>query len=160
MRPPEGQPPGSKRQQLERLPGRYAVGRLDPGEPIPEWASPERAGPSPAPVTPDHRNSPYLFNVTRTDRELSIVIEESLVPPEPPGTKIERGFVALRIAGTLEFSQVGIIAMLTAALAAAEIPVFVISTFETDYVLVNSDDEHAAINALQRAGVAMQQADP
>ena len=87
------------------------------------------------------------MSVTRTDRELSIVIDESLVTAN---VKAERGFVALRIAGTLDMSLVGVLARLTGALAAANIPVFAISTFDTDYLLVRESNASAAAEALNR----------
>lgn len=122
---------------LEQVPGRFAVCRLSPDEPVPAWAL----------------NARGLVSITRSDRELSIVAEEALVPP---GTKAERGFVALRIAGTLDFNFVGVIARLTGALADAGVPVFVISSFETDYLLVKAEHQDRAIEALVRAaGIIM-----
>lgn len=108
---------------LEWLPGRYAVCRLEPHEPIPAWVASE--GPH------------VLLSITRTDRELSIVIDQDRVPP---GVKAQRNFAAMRIVGTLDFSLTGVIARLTTPLAAAGVPVFVVSTFETDVVMVRADD--------------------
>ena len=59
---------------------------------------------------------------------------------------------ALRVAGTLDFALTGILASLTAPLAAAEISVFALSSFDTDYILVRSDSLAAAIECLQKAG--------
>ena len=48
--------------------------------------------------------------------------------------------------------MVGVIASLTSTLASANISVFVISTFETDYLLVKEPDLHAAIESLTSDG--------
>ena len=142
---------GSNELALERLPGRYAVCRLDSHESIPAWASVAApfgtqaaaegsvAAGRPSSIVP-------LLSFTRTDRELSIVIDETRVPPD---VRAERGFIALRVKGTLEFSLVGVLAKLTGALAAANVPVFVTSTFETDVLLVRADQRGAAMAALQ-----------
>jgi len=90
-----------------------------------------------------------FISITRTDHELSIVCDETLVPE---GVRAERGFVALRVVGTLDFSLTGIIARLTVPLAGAGVPVFVVSTFESDYILVRVEHRAAAIAALCGVG--------
>ena len=76
-------------------------------------------------------------------------IDESILP-EDIQCKIERGFAAMRIIGTLDFAMVGVLAKLTSALAVANVPVFVISTFDTDYLLVRETDRALATNALEQ----------
>ncbi len=121
---------------LEWLPGRYAVCRLDADAAFPSWA---QAG-----------QGTSLLSITRTDRELSIVIDESCLPLQiAESVKIERGFLAIRVVGILDFSQIGILATLTGALAKASVPVFAISTFETDVLLVSAAHAAAAQKALQ-----------
>ena len=117
---------------LELLPARLAVCRLAAGDDVPPWAK-----------------SPVFSCVTRTAAELSIVCAEDAVPPE---VRQERGWRALAVAGSLDFGLVGIVASLAAPLAAAKVPIFVVSTFDTDYVLVKEDRLEAAIGALVGAG--------
>jgi uncharacterized protein len=117
--------------QLEWLPGRYAVCRLNPDQPIPAWAN--------------QSGDISLLSITRTDRELSIVIDQARVPQD---VKAQRDFVALRIVGVLDFSLIGILAKLTTALADAGVSVFVISTFETDVLLVAASSVNEAVRAL------------
>jgi len=114
---------------LEWIPGRFAICRLDVRDAVPAWAGP----------------SSNLLSITRTDRELSIIAAEEAVPDS---VNAERGWVALRIAGTLDFSLVGILSRLTNALAEANVPVFVISTFDTDVLLVRAGDADRAGEAL------------
>jgi len=116
---------------LEALPDTFAVCRLDASAEIPDWASGEVA------------------SITRTPDELSIVCRQENVPED---ITCESGWRCLRVAGPLEFSMVGVIASLTGTLAASNISVFVISTFDTDLVLVKQVDLDAAIESLASAG--------
>ncbi len=63
-------------------------------------------------------------------------------------TRSEGGWRALRVAGTLDFSLVGVLA----SLAAARVPIFALPTFDTDYVLVKAGRLGDARDALARAG--------
>jgi hypothetical protein len=87
--------------------------------------------------------------MTRTADELSIVCASASVPDD---VRAERGWRAFRIAGSIPFSTVGVIRSLTAPLADAGIGVFVISTFDTDYLLVGTDSFTRACIELGKAG--------
>lgn len=117
---------------LRRLPGRFAVCRLAAEAPVPEWA----AGGS-------------FFSVTRAPGELSVVCPEAQVPP---GVEAETGWACLGVEGPLELSLVGVLAGLTAPLAAAGVSLFALSTFRTDYLLVKEAALAAAVAALREAG--------
>jgi hypothetical protein len=121
-----------KRVHLRTVRGTFAVTKLSAGMPVPAWAS-----------------LGALSSVTRTGSELSIVCLEENVPLD---MKSERGFRCLAVAETLDFTLVGILASLLDPLAGAGIAVFVISTFDTDFVLVRACDFEASVQALQRAG--------
>jgi uncharacterized protein len=56
------------------------------------------------------------------------------------------------VAGSMDFSIVGVVASLVTPLAEAGISVFVVSTFDTDYLLVNEDDVERVSAALRAAG--------
>jgi hypothetical protein len=117
---------------LTVLPDRFAVCGLDADAAVPTWAI---TGP--------------FFSMTRTADELSVVCPEHLVPH---GVRCERGWRGLRVAGTMDFSQIGVVASLVAPLAEAGISVFVVSTFDTDYLLVKENDWERATGALRAAG--------
>lgn len=53
--------------------------------------------------------------------------------------KQEDGWCGFRVEGTLDFSLIGILAEISAILAGADIGIFVISTFDTDYVWVKKE---------------------
>ena len=63
-----------------------------------------------------------------------------------------RGYVAMRVEGTLAPELVGVLASLAKPLADAGIPILAIGTHDTDYVLVRAADLERAVGALQRAG--------
>jgi hypothetical protein len=110
----------------------YAVVRCDPDAPVPDWA-----------------NGGHFWSVTRSDSELSIVCREDDVPAD---ASAERGWCALELAGPLDFSLTGVVSALVVPLADAEVPIFVLSTFETDYLLVREHDLQRSVEALTRAG--------
>lgn len=95
-----------------------------------------------------------LWSVTRTPDELSVVIAESAVPPE---VRAEREWRALKVAGLLDFGLVGVLASLTAPLASAGVSVFVLSTFDTDYLLVRDPDLPRAVAVLRDAGFTIEE---
>ncbi len=96
---------------------------------------------------------PYVFTGS-TDEEKSLVCPTRSVP----GNTVERddGWRAFRIAGTLDFSLVGILAEITGILADGKVGVFAISTFNTDYVLTKSTCFERAVGLLRSAGYSVQ----
>lgn len=121
-----------RRFQLSLLPENFAIVGLSPGADIPAWAT---QGP--------------FFSITRTSDELSIMVEESRVPAGVPS---QGGWRVIKIHGPFMLSEVGVLAALVGPLAAARVSVLTIATFDTDYVLVASENLAAAISALERAG--------
>lgn len=90
-----------------------------------------------------------FFTVTRTPDELSIV-----TPTEhaPENARVESGFACVKIHGPLAFSETGIVANLTAPLARSGISVFVVSTFDTDYLFIKNIDLATALNLWTKEG--------
>jgi len=111
------------------LDGAYAVARLDASAAVPPWSA-----------------RGEFTSVTRSAEELSIVCEESAVPED---VRAERGWRALQLEGPIPFETTGVAAKFTNALAARNISVFVISTFDTDYVLVKEASLADAVDALR-----------
>ena len=118
--------------QLYVLDELYAVARLEPDAALPDWT---RGG--------------HFWSITRSDSELSVVCRQDDVPPQ---VSAERGWCAFELAGPLDFSLTGVVASLVVPLAEADIPLFVVSTFETDYVLVREHDLHRSVETLTSAG--------
>ncbi|SHI04867.1 ACT domain-containing protein [Ferrimonas marina] len=101
-----------------------------------------------SPIDPAWLAAPF-FSLTRTDEELSLVLPASCTVE---GAKMEPGWRALKVAGPLDFSLVGILAQLSQVLADAGVSLFALSTFDTDYLLVKAERLEDAIDALQQAG--------
>lgn len=117
--------------RLSTLGESLAVCRLDAASEIPAWAM------------------EGFYSITRTMDELSVVCPESRVPPE---LECEKGWRALKLEGPFEFSLVGVLASLLGPLAEVGVAIFVVSTFDTDYVLVKEDQLGLAIAALRERG--------
>ncbi|MCU0864417.1 MAG: ACT domain-containing protein [Planctomycetes bacterium] len=90
-----------------------------------------------------------FVTTSRTKDELSIVCAQAHVPA---GVQHERDKIAFGIEGTVPMTTIGILASLCGALAAAGVPVFVISTHDTDWLLVSADRFTAARTALEGLG--------
>jgi hypothetical protein len=118
---------------LKALGEPLAIVRLPAEAEIPAWA----------------QGSERFRSITRTPDELSIVCSDAAVPA---GATEERGWRALVVEGSLDLNQIGVLEELAGPLAAAEIPIFVISTYETDYLLVPNEALGTATDALERAG--------
>jgi hypothetical protein len=108
------------------------VVRLGPGADIPEWAS-----------------SGTLFSVTATATETSLVCGARGVPRK---VRPEGPFTAFSVEGTLDLALTGILAGLVVPLADAGIPVFALSTFDTDWLLVPAGEAASAAEAWQATG--------
>jgi hypothetical protein len=95
-----------------------------------------------------------FFCVVRTRDELSIVCSEDVCPEDymPDAAPAERGWLALKLEGPFPFSMTGVLAAFLQPLAEAQIPIFAISTFDTDYVLIKRDHLEQAVAALGDAG--------
>ena len=95
-----------------------------------------------------------FFCVVRTRDELSIVCGEDVYTEDrmPDGALAERGWMALKLEGPFPLSMTGVLASFLQPLAEARIPIFAISTFETDYVLIKRENLEQAVAALGTAG--------
>jgi uncharacterized protein len=118
--------------ELHLLPGRMAICRLDPNEELPPWAG-----------------SSVLSSITRTRVETTVVCPEDNVPA---GITCNKSWRCLRVGGVLDFSATGILSSLTDPLAREGIPVYTLSTYSTDLILIKEKDLPRALRALSGAG--------
>ena len=91
----------------------------------------------------------FVF-LSKTDEEISLVCESGFVPEN--AIAIEAGWNAFKIAGMLEFGAVGVIAKIAEILSDADISIFVVSTYNTDYVFIKSYDYWKGIDLLASCG--------
>jgi hypothetical protein len=118
--------------KFRQLPGQFAVSRLPATAPVPAWAMTGR-----------------FTSITLNEDELSIVCPAENVPAE---IKSQSHWICFKLAGPFAFTQTGILASFINPLWQHEVPVFAISTFDTDYVLVPQHLSRAAEEYLQKAG--------
>jgi hypothetical protein len=118
--------------KLRLLEGSFAVCRLPAAEPIPHWI-----------------DQTHFWSVTRTRDELSLVCREETVPGN---IRVEKGWKIIQVVGPLDFNLTGILASLANPLAMAEVSIFALSTFDTDYLMVRADKLSVARAALVSEG--------
>ena len=66
--------------------------------------------------------------------------------------KSDTDWSCIKVEDPLDFSLTGILAKISTVLAKAKISIFVISTFDTDYILVKSEKLPFAERALLKSG--------
>lgn len=112
--------------------GPYAVCQVSAAEPAPDWAM---------------RGT--LWSVSRTPSELSVICEQRHVPE---GVRAQGGWAAIELSGKFPFEMTGVLAAVAGPLAEAGVPVFAMSTYDTDWVLVPAEKLADAVRALRAAG--------
>ena len=117
---------------LRLLPEHLAVCRLSADAAPPAWAA-----------------TGIFRSLTWTHDELSIVCDCEAVPED---VTAERDWRALKVEGPLDFGLTGVLMQVAEPLALAEISIFAVSTFDTDYVLVKEALLEAAVRVLTDAG--------
>lgn len=94
-------------------------------------------------------DSEYSF-IGKTDEEKSLVCITSEIPANV--IRCDDGWKAFRIQGILDFSLIGILAKIAVVLADNGISIFVVSTYNTDYVLIKKENYQKGLEVLQAAG--------
>ena len=92
---------------------------------------------------------PFCFTAA-TDSERSLLCPEQYVPDNI--IKWDDGWKGFRIIGQLDFSLIGILSRISGILADAQIGIFAVSTFDTDYVFTKEENFRNALKALEKAG--------
>ena len=90
-----------------------------------------------------------FFSITKTEDEISVVMLQDKIASD---VKVEKDWRILKVEGTLDFSLIGILAKISGILAKNSISIFVISTFNTDYILVKEEKVEKAILVLSKEG--------
>ena len=121
---------------LSLLPGDYEIYRFEPGDHLPDWIF-----------------SSEFYSVTGTADEVSVVTVCGKSVPE--GVRHESGWRILKIEGPLDFSLTGVISCVSGILSGRGISVFVISSFDTDFILVKCSSVEEAIRALEEMGYSV-----
>lgn len=91
-----------------------------------------------------------FYFMAKTDEEISLVCPSDSVPKRLLAR--EDGWRAFRLESPLDFSLTGVLSPIASLLAAADVPIFAVSTFNTDYILVKSENLARAASLLSDAG--------
>ncbi len=118
--------------KFRRLSGPYVVVRFAPDEPVPEWAS-----------------KGEFTSISRSADELSIVCPAENLPHD---VEAKLHWICLKLEGPFAFSLTGVLLSFIEPLSSKGIPIFAVSTYDTDYVLVQEEWIGATLNALRNAG--------
>lgn len=110
----------------------YVIVRFKPDAPNPDWAI-----------------QAEFSSITRTADELSIVCPATNLPPT---IHAPQRWTCLKLQGPFAFSLTGILLSFIQPLSDNAIPIFAISTYETDYVLIQEEFSKKALAVLREAG--------
>lgn len=116
--------------QLEILNNKLKVVKLNTNETVPEIVFKQR-----------------FYSITKTSEELSIVVDEDI---NIQSDIVEYNWRAIKIVGTLDFSLIGILSRISTILAQAQISIFAISTYNTDYILLKANQLENAVEVLKQ----------
>jgi len=120
------------RLKFRKLPGLYGIVRLGPEAPVPKWAT-----------------KGDFSAITRTADELSIVCPSSSLPD---GVRSQHRWICLKLEGPFPFSQTAVLLSFIEPLSSNGVPIFAVSTHDTDYVFVRDDESKTALDELRKAG--------
>ena len=121
--------------KFRMLPSIFAIVRLAPDSPVPEWAT-----------------KGEFTSVSRSSEELSVVCTAENVPPE---IRPELRWICLKLQGPFAFSLTGVLLSFIEPLSSNGVPIFAVSTYDTDYVLVQEEFRNISLELLQKAGHEM-----
>jgi len=125
------QPPNRHQLKFRWLPGPYAIVRLAHDAAVPDWAT-----------------KGQFTSITRTADELSIVCPAENLPRDVDS---QHHWICLKLEGPFPFTQTGVLLSFIDPLSKNDIPIFAVSTYDTDYVLIQ--EEFAwAMDVLREAG--------
>jgi uncharacterized protein len=118
--------------KFRRIDGEFAIVRMACDAAVPEWAT--KGG---------------FSSITRTAKELSIVCAVENLPSDVNSL---HHWTCLKLEGPFAFSLTGVLLSFIEPLSANGVPIFAISTYDTDYVLIQEEFVANALNLLRQAG--------
>ena len=124
------------KQKIQILNKDFTIHRLKPNDNLPK----------------ESIQSKYSW-IGKTEEELSVVCESGI---KLPSQKSDNNWTAIKVVGPFAFTEVGILADISRILAEAEISIFALSTFDTDYILIKKERIEDAAAALQKEGYVIE----
>lgn len=118
--------------RFRMLTGPYAIVRLGADATVPGWAS-----------------KGEFTSITRTAEELSVVCHAENLPRE---VNTQHHWMCLKLEGPFPFSMTGVLLSFIEPLSTNGVPIFAISTYDTDYVLIQEEYAGSALDILRESG--------
>jgi hypothetical protein len=118
--------------EVELIKGEYSIIKLEINSALPNFIS-----------------TGHFFTILKSDSELSILCETSIIPKDFACIKIDGNWALMKLVGPFDFDQTGILASFLRPLAQADIGILAISSFDTDYILVKTINFEKAKVALE-----------
>jgi hypothetical protein len=97
--------------------------------------------------TIDHMSS--ILSITKTFRETTVVCDENRVPGD---CRKSGNWKCIKVEGSFDLDAIGVIAGISKPLAESQISIYVVSTYDTDYVLIKAKDIDEAVACLSKCG--------
>jgi len=98
---------------------------------------------------PDISQIPSIISITKTPKELTLICDENHIPDN---WKKSGQWKCIKVEGCFDLNAVGVLASIAEPLAQNKISIFVLSTFETDYILIHAEDVNTAVSCLTEFG--------
>jgi len=118
--------------ELSLLPRTYAICSFPPDCALPELG-----------------NISSILSITKTSKETTIVCDENRIPGDCHKSE---NFKCIKVEGSFDLDAIGVIAGISKPLAQSKISIFVVSTYDTDYVLIHAKDIDMAVSCLTGFG--------
>ncbi|KAJ3224166.1 hypothetical protein HK099_000157 [Clydaea vesicula] len=96
-------------------------------------------------------SSAKFFNLTQTSDEISVVVPATVNLLEY--SAVEFNFRCFKVHGPLDFSLIGILSFISTCLADQKVSIFAVSTYDTDYVMVNEEKVDLAVDTFKKKGI-------
>jgi len=93
-----------------------------------------------------------LLSITWSDDEVTVVRDASSAAAEQGPQDDSPRWRCIKIKGPMDFGLTGVLASFTSPLKEAGVPIFAISTWSTDFMLVPEDKINEAVEALKADG--------
>jgi len=120
------------RLRLSILPRVFAVCSLPPGGAIPDFS-----------------DISSIISITKTSKEITVVCDENHIPDH---CKKSGSFKCIKVEGSFDLNATGVLASIAEPLAQNKISIFVLSAYDTDYILVHAEHIDAAVSCLSEFG--------
>jgi hypothetical protein len=94
-------------------------------------------------------NTSSILSIAKTCKETTIVCDENRIPGD---CRKSENWKCIKVEGSFDLDAIGVIAGISIPLAESRISIYVVSTYDTDYVLINAKNIDRAVSCLSKFG--------